>query len=173
MDNVENDDSFNIPVGTEGTPDNNFETQLSPEEEDKFSVWKDKFAPNDTGEDYDLRGAFKAGFTPSPDTGHWPDVFKKPNHPTFSDQSIYAKYAPQTAGHWKDNLYIPSTKPSEDEETLRLGAVMHGEMTGKSNDLKKMVGSSVLNRYEDGRYGATMDAVMQKKRLLCYKKWRK
>src|SRR4030095_15848208 len=89
------------------TPAKSFETPLTPEEENRFAVWKANFAPKDSGADYDLRGAFKAGLTPDPQTGHWPDTFKKPNHPTFSDQSIYASAAPDKAGHWEGDKYIP------------------------------------------------------------------
>lgn len=84
-----------------------FDTVLKPEEEVEFAKWKKKFAPKDSGEDYDFRGAFKAGLKPDPDTGHWPDTYKKPNHPTFSDQSIYAKEAPDQAGSWEGENYIP------------------------------------------------------------------
>jgi hypothetical protein len=66
-----------------------FETTLTDSEEQSFNDWKTKYAPNDSGADYDLRGAFKAGLTPDKATGHWPDTFKKPNHPTFSPESIY------------------------------------------------------------------------------------
>jgi RNA polymerase sigma factor (sigma-70 family) len=84
-----------------------FETRLSPAEETKFQQWKSKFAPDDSGADYDLRGAFKAGATPDPKTGHWPDTFKKPNHPTFSNESIYAKSQPDLAGRWEGEKFVP------------------------------------------------------------------
>lgn len=93
---------------------NTFDTKLSNDEESKFKKWKEKYAPNDSGKDYDLRGAFKAGLTPDIKTGHWPDTFKKPNHPTFSNQSIYAAQAPQLAGSWQGENYI-KPKPSEPE----------------------------------------------------------
>jgi len=83
-----------------------FDTVLSPAEEASFQAWKKKHAPKDSGQDYDLRGAFKAGFKPD-ENGHWPDLYKKPNHPTFSDQSIYAKDAPDKAGHWDGDTFIP------------------------------------------------------------------
>lgn len=85
-----------------------YDTPLSPAEESAFQKWKQKWAPDDTGEDYDLRGAFKSGFKPDPKTGHWPDTYKKPNHPTFSDQSIYAKDRPDLAGRWEGETYIPA-----------------------------------------------------------------
>jgi len=90
------------------TPAKSFDTPLTPQEENRFAVWKANYAPKDSGADYDLRGAFKAGLTPDPQTGHWPDTFKKPNHPTFSDQSIYASAAPEKAGHWEGDKYIPA-----------------------------------------------------------------
>jgi hypothetical protein len=83
-----------------------FETPLTSQEEKDFKKWKAKYAPEDSGEDYDLRGAFKAGLTPDSKTGHWPDTFKKPNHPTFSVESIYAPLLPQLAGSWQGDQYI-------------------------------------------------------------------
>lgn len=86
-----------------------FETPLTPQEEMLFQTWKAEYAPKDSGYDYDLRGAFKAGLTPDPTTGHWPDTYKKPNHPTFSNQSIYAKMRPDLAGQWinNDTQFVP------------------------------------------------------------------
>ena len=83
-----------------------FETPLSPDEESRFQKWKAINAPKDSGQDYDLRGAFKAGLTPA-ENGHWPDTYKKPNHPTFSDESIYAPLAPERAGHWQGETFVP------------------------------------------------------------------
>lgn len=85
-----------------------YDTKLTPAEEAEFIKWKEKHAPKDSGEDYDLRGAFRAGLKPDPSTGHWPDTYKKPNHPTFSDQSIYAKDRPDLAGRWEGETYIPA-----------------------------------------------------------------
>jgi hypothetical protein len=85
--------------------DAKFNTVLTPQEERAFVKWKRQYAPRDSGADYDLRGAFKAGFTPDPQSGHWPDTFKKPNHPTFSDQSRYAPYG--RPGSWQGETFIP------------------------------------------------------------------
>lgn len=90
-----------------------YDTRLSPQEETQFQAWKQQYAPKDSGEDYDLRGAFKSGFKPDPVTGHWPDTFKKPNEPTFSNESRYAQipYADAgKAGHWggpNHDQYVP------------------------------------------------------------------
>lgn len=92
------------PVASPASP---FETRLAPQEESAFARWKAQYAPDDSGADYDLRGAFKAGLTPDPETGHWPDTYKKPNHPTFSVESIYAKERPDLAGHWEGEQFAP------------------------------------------------------------------
>lgn len=93
------DEPVATPPATPRSP--SFDTALNPAEETRFREWKQKYAPRDSGEDYDLRGAFKAGLTPDPKTGHWPDTFKKPNHPTFSVESQYAQFAPDKAGRWQ------------------------------------------------------------------------
>lgn len=87
-----------------------YNTTLSPVEEQQFASWKQQNAPNDTGEDYDLRGAFKAGIVPDGQTGHWPDTFKKPNHPTFSNESQYATGTNAAqAGRWNGDQFIAPT----------------------------------------------------------------
>lgn len=83
-----------------------YDTKLSPEEESRFQRWKQQNAPRDSGADYDLRGAFKEGLAPGPN-GHWSDKYKKPNHPTFSNESKYAKDRPDLAGHWEGETYVP------------------------------------------------------------------
>lgn len=90
-------------------PRRTYNTTLSPDEETKFTEWKQQNAPNDTGQDYDLRGAFRAGLSPAAN-GHWADTFKKPNHPTFSNQSQYAVGSDAArAGHWDGDKFIPPT----------------------------------------------------------------
>lgn len=92
-----------------------YTTQLAPSEETEFQKWKAKYAPKDSGYDYDLRGAFKSGLKPNP-AGHWPDTYKKPNHPTFSNES---KYATPGAPHWegpkgKEKLVPSGTQTPQD-----------------------------------------------------------
>src|SRR5690348_15736433 len=70
-----------------------------------FNQWKQKYAPRDSGEDYDLQGAYEAGIVPSANQ-HFPDTFKKPNHPTFSIESKYWKPG-LPAGRWEGETFIP------------------------------------------------------------------
>lgn len=95
---------FDTPNVRRQMAENRFETVLPPTQEAKFQQWKLQAAPNDSGEDYDLRGAFLAGASPDKN-GHWPDTYKKPNHPTFSNESIYAKG--RAAGRWSGEVFTP------------------------------------------------------------------
>lgn len=88
----------------EGGEVSQFDTPLNPGDELLFQQWKAQYAPNDSGHDYDLRGAWKAGLLPGAD-GHWSDQFKKPNHPTFSDESQYAGQG--YPGSWDKEQYTP------------------------------------------------------------------
>lgn len=93
--------------GHGGGAPSHYSTPLTATEERAFQQWKQIHAPNDDGSDYDFRGAFKAGLNPDPQTGHWPDTFKKPNEPTFSDQSQYARDVPGAAGRWSGDNFVP------------------------------------------------------------------
>ena len=90
-----------------------YNTQLTPAEEKQFQAWAlANNRVNDTY-DYDLRGFWKSGNQFS-DNGHGSDQFKKPNHPTFSNQSIYSTEEAQ-GGSWTETpngatVYEPSAQ---------------------------------------------------------------
>lgn len=125
---LENLDTINITTATINVKetskgkdfDQNFNTLLGPDQEQAFQKWKSKYAPNDSGGDYDLRGAFKEGMTPDPQNGHWSDKYKKPNHPTFSNESQYAPYG--TPGHWEGEKFIPADTPIDKRSALNGGS---------------------------------------------------
>ena len=72
---------------------------MTPEEEARYRQELGDKA-NDTY-DYDMRGFWKSqGQMDS--RGHAGDRFKKPNHPTFSDQSQYSNFA-MPGGHWSES----------------------------------------------------------------------
>ncbi len=119
----------------DGSP--SFDTALTPQEEVRFQAWKQRYAPKDSGEDYDLRGAFKANLKPDPQTGHWPDTFKKPNHPTFSNESKYAQFG--TPGRWEGETYIPGQPAS----TFK-------EFTGELDSVEPSIGAVALNAVPKG-----------------------
>lgn len=85
-----------------------YNTKLTPAQEAAFQQWGAQQAAQ-TGRnpaadtyDYDMRGFWKAGNgNPSfSDNGHAGDLFKKPNHPTFSDQSQYHGVDGNQGGTW-------------------------------------------------------------------------
>lgn len=108
---------------------NEFETVLLIAQEPVFQQWKQRVAPNDSGDDYDFRGAFAAGVQPD-ENGHWPDRWKKPNHPTFSVESIWARdeYLAR-AGRWEGDRFIPphSETPVAWKYELATGRLMPEE----------------------------------------------
>lgn len=88
-----------------------FNTQLSPEEETAFQEWATKNGKMKDLYDYDLRGAYKSGAAKK--EGHMPDTFKKPNHPTFSSESIYSDRK-LPGGRWvqQDGKWIFEASPT-------------------------------------------------------------
>jgi len=83
-----------------------YNTPLTPEEESQYQAWGAQQAPLRDGRnpaqdvyDYDMRGFWKNGASFA-DNGHGADQFKKPNHPTFSDQSQYHSADGNQGGTW-------------------------------------------------------------------------
>jgi hypothetical protein len=85
-----------------------YQTQVAPEQAAAFNAYVANLArlqkrPVESVmrdvEDYDLQGAFQSGFKPDA-RGHLGDRYKKPNHPTFSDQSQYHGVEGNVGGTW-------------------------------------------------------------------------
>jgi GH24 family phage-related lysozyme (muramidase) len=101
-------------LGGETFQSADFNTPLPKGSEDDYVKWVMTLPKNLRYEgDYDLRGYWL-----DPDTvktvvtgDHFIDKYKKPNHPTFSNESKYAagKYA-EWAGFWNGDKYVPSTR---------------------------------------------------------------
>lgn len=85
-----------------------FNTKLTPEEQSVFNEQM-ILASSAAGRnmhldmiDYDMAGAFKEGLLKDYAGGYLPDKFKKPNHPTFSIDSIYNdEKAGRKGGRWE------------------------------------------------------------------------
>lgn len=83
-----------------------YNTPLSYKQEQAFQKWAAANGRSADLADYDLRGWWLQNGMPTgaPKKGeHFTDLFKKPNHPTFSDQSIYHGMRPDT-GEWDARL---------------------------------------------------------------------
>jgi hypothetical protein len=76
-----------------------YNTPLSPPDEAKFQKWIASTGRQNDLNDYDLRGAWQSGAATSPN-GHLPDTYKKPNHPTFSNESQYHGVDGYQGGAW-------------------------------------------------------------------------
>jgi hypothetical protein len=82
-----------------------YNTQLTPDQEAQYQQWvqlQSALNHRDMSQDtynYDMRGAFLGGAGRA-GNGHYPDTYKKPNHPSFSDQSQYNGADGQVGGSW-------------------------------------------------------------------------
>ncbi len=83
-----------------------YNTALDPVTEAAFQIWAKQQRRLGDLQDYDLRGAFNANSQEAAN-GHLPDTYKKPNHPTFSVESIYNGVDGAQGGVWQEN---PQTK---------------------------------------------------------------
>lgn len=90
-----------------------YNTNLNPDQEAAFQKWLKEQGQSQGRDmskdlqDYDMRG-FYQNQGQFADNGHASDMFKKPNHPTFSDQSIYNGANGMQGGHWNDNSFQAS-----------------------------------------------------------------
>ncbi len=101
------------PAEPDYSTDPRFSTPLPTNRAEDWYKWKERNVPEgDVGSDYDYVGAFLAGADRGGPDGHLPDTFKKPNHPTFSNESQYAPLAPDRAGTWDaaGQYVAPSSK---------------------------------------------------------------
>ena len=99
-------------------PENNMNTILTEKEEKEFQKWVQQEKENgnipeaDNSFDYDYRGYWKTYASKGRDVrvdGHYPDMFKKPNHPTFSTESIWAKNEFKGyATDFKNGQFVPA-----------------------------------------------------------------
>ena len=134
------------PSGTSGDlKGGKYDTVVPKGREAEYRAWKAKYAPNDSGEDYDLQGAFMEGLAPDPRTGHWPDKYKKPNHPTFSVESKYAIGSDANlAGTWDGETYVPN--PNAVRELWNRAVKSTGNLDGMARVFAAMSGESSLSQ---------------------------
>jgi len=59
--------------------------------------------------DYDYYSYYKNGDLKGSISNHFTDMYKRPNHPTFSNESLYS-IPENPGGMWKGNTYIPKGK---------------------------------------------------------------
>lgn len=80
-----------------------------------------------SGSDYDMPGYYMSGgWLDPPGTGHFPDTFKKPNHPTFSNESVYhmtpnGQGGLNLGGSWDGEVFTPNPAQVFDPQRLIFG----------------------------------------------------
>lgn len=111
----------NVPVNYR----DQYNTHLSPEDEAAYQAWAKKNGRENDVEDYDMRGAWleakQKGVSLEDGRGHYPDTYKKPNHPTFSDQSKYNGEGGVKGGTWSKtedgrDVFTPNRDLSPQEQ---------------------------------------------------------
>jgi hypothetical protein len=104
-----------------------YNTQLTPSEEAAYQAWAAKQGHAADTYDYDMRGAWKSGASSGDDPrGHFPDTFKKPNHPTFSDQSQYHGVDGYVGGVWGGTDEKPTFTPGATNLRMMSPAELRG-----------------------------------------------
>jgi len=77
-----------------------FNTALNTEQKAAYDKWAAATGRTKDVENYDLQGYFLK-YGAQRGGGHLTDEFKKPNHPTFSTESIYNGTNGMTGGEWQ------------------------------------------------------------------------
>ena len=122
-----------------------YNTQLSPDEESAYQAWAKGQGREKDVFNYDLRGAWKelqSGTMSEDERGHLGDKYKKPNHPTFSTESIYNGADGYQGGVWSRNgnvdVYTPQHKLTP-EQAKRLQLYFAQNEEGVALNLKDKV----------------------------------
>lgn len=95
-----------------------YNTALTLKQESEFQKWAGSLGKTKDLFDYDLRGAWIDGAAKT--EGHLPDTYKKPNHPTFSNESKYSSEG-MPGGEWAKEGQSWTFKAS------RLNRQLHGD----------------------------------------------
>ena len=93
-------------------------TKFDDTTENKYQQWRASLPKNLQYEgDYDLRGFYKENpdFNINDSEQHLTDKWKLPNHPTFSDESVYYKGNENYGGKWKSYDYGDVYTPNNPE----------------------------------------------------------
>lgn len=110
--------------------------------------------------DYDLEGYYNSLKANPNESGHLPDTFKKPNHPTFSDQSKFHVPVIQQGGSWAEGdkgfKFSPSQQNIQNMGKSNLQSYFNEVETPEgldlpSNELQSKARSEALRKLSNGR----------------------
>lgn len=130
---------------------NQYNTRLSPPEEEAFQKWVATLPPNLRYQgDYDLRAAW-LNEPEQAANGHLSDVGKKPNHMTFSDGSVHASER-NPPGRWERaqdgtwTYYAPPTFTRYHDPSALLNYFQTVEGGARRDQSGRIVGYDKPNR---------------------------
>jgi hypothetical protein len=123
-------------------------------------AYKSNLAKRDVSldeENYDLEGYFNSinqtsvdpDYKPdgNPYNGHLPDTFKKPNHPTFSDQSKYHVPVVKQGGNWsEEGKFTPSEHNLQNMKKDHLQSYFNEVESPEALDLPQSARFSALRK---------------------------
>ena len=117
---------------------------FNPKEEQEYRNWiknnNIEVDNNFNGKDYDYRGFWKENGNINVQQGqHFTDKYKLPNHPTFSNESIYFNESnKEQSGQWNKGIggerYVPFEPNNKQEITEPSGNKREGEAGGLDDD---------------------------------------
>jgi hypothetical protein len=130
-----------------------YNTNLSPDNETKFQDWAKANPRLGSTYDYDARGFWQAGAAQA-DNGHGSDQWKKPNHPTFSNQSQYNDNQNQ-GGAWAQRpdgsySYAPSSTNLKYNDPNDLQDYFNKQEQGNELLLPQKARGGVVKGFADG-----------------------
>lgn len=128
-------------------------TQLTPIEQKQYEMWKSKLPKNLQWEgDYDLKGLWKSNPKVKPSSNlHFPDTYKLPNHPTFSNESkYYDSVTPGVGGYWG---------PGEENfiKNPNIGPPVPHAKNGGDISIPDLDSDEWLTKYSTGGFGITTE----------------
>lgn len=139
----------------------NYETKLSQSEEVEFQKWLSKqnklgnitngdykhYQDKGYGYNYDFRAAFKesgkSAINETDNQPHWGDIGKKPNHPTFSDESKYSGVDGYVGGSWNGEEFTPPSNKRQSNVPLSIEQPLQAART-----LPQEKPESAISKYE-------------------------
>lgn len=135
-----------------------FNTQLSPEQEASFQTWAQANNRVKDTYDYDMRGAFQEmqqGGEGQAENGHFTDKYKKPNHPTFSDESMYHGTSGYTGGQWVETPKGTYFSPGQSQQALWPGNELQAYFQKVEPDIKLLTPDLRDRLKSNAKYGET------------------
>ena len=143
---------------------NKYNTKLSKEDEAKFQQWA---ADNNRLGDltnYDMRGWWKQNAAQDAAAqgdarGHFTDEFKKPNHPTFSDESMYHGVDGNKGGTWGTKDGKDTFTPSKTNLDNMSAQDMKDYFATVEPDAQLMLPQTRSQKWYDNSTPPTADAV--------------